>query len=274
MNVWIILLWGVLPYVTLVVLIGGTIWRYRYDQFGWTTRSSQVYESRLMKIASPLFHLGILVVLVGHIVGLVIPKAWTDALGVSEHLYHIMALGFGSIAGIATLVGLLMLIYRRRRVGTVFMATTANDKVMYVFLLGTIVIGVSATLIALSRGEEAHNYRLSISPWFRSIFLLHPEVEAMATAPLSFHIHVLMAMSLFMLWPFTRLVHAFTAPVHYLFRPYIVYRSRDTTPGRARTPITSRWDPVNSTDTTARRGHAMHGRGHAMHGRRHSEASH
>ena len=74
-----LLLWGVLPYVMVAVLVGGLIWRYRYDQFGWTTRSSQLYESRLLRIGSPLFHFGILVVIVGHVAGLVIPKAWTDA---------------------------------------------------------------------------------------------------------------------------------------------------------------------------------------------------
>ena len=66
------------------ILVGGTIWRYRYDQFGWTTRSSQLYESRLLRIGSPLFHFGILVVFVGHVGGLVIPKAWTDAVGISR----------------------------------------------------------------------------------------------------------------------------------------------------------------------------------------------
>ncbi|NED67018.1 respiratory nitrate reductase subunit gamma, partial [Streptomyces sp. SID10244] len=61
--------WGVLPYVTLLLLIGGTIWRYRYDKFGWTTRSSELYESRLLRIGSPLFHFGILVVIIGHAMG-------------------------------------------------------------------------------------------------------------------------------------------------------------------------------------------------------------
>ena len=69
-----ILLWGVLPYVALVVLIGGTIWRYRTDQFGWTTRSSQVYESKLLRIASPLFHYGLAAVFLGHVGGLLIPN--------------------------------------------------------------------------------------------------------------------------------------------------------------------------------------------------------
>ena len=67
------------------MLVGGTIWRYRYDKFGWTTRSSQLYESRLLRIGSPLFHFGILVVIVGHIGGLVIPESWTEAVGLTEH---------------------------------------------------------------------------------------------------------------------------------------------------------------------------------------------
>ena len=93
------LLWGVLPYVMMAVLVGGLIWRYRYDQFGWTTRSSQLYESRLLRIGSPLFHFGILVVIIGHIGGLVVPKSWTDAVGISEGMYHVNALALGGVAG-------------------------------------------------------------------------------------------------------------------------------------------------------------------------------
>ncbi len=97
--------WDVIPYVTLAILAVGTWWRYRYDKFGWTTRSSQLYESKLLRIGSPLFHFGILVVIVGHIIGLVIPQSWTDALGLSEHAYHVQALTLGTIAGVATLTG-------------------------------------------------------------------------------------------------------------------------------------------------------------------------
>ena len=107
-----VLLWGALPYVVLALIIGGSIWRYKYDQFGWTTRSSQLYESRILRIASPLFHFGILAVLAGHVMGLVIPRTWTDAVGINEHLYHIMALGIGTIAGVGTLVGIVLLIWR------------------------------------------------------------------------------------------------------------------------------------------------------------------
>jgi nitrate reductase gamma subunit len=242
------MLWGVLPYIMLAVLIGGTVWRYRYDQFGWTTRSSQLYESRLLRIGSPLFHFGILFVIVGHIGGLVVPMSWTDAVGVSEHVYHVNALLFGGIAGACTLVGIAILIYRRRTTGPVFMATTRNDKTMYVVLVLAIVLGLWTTLNSVGAGTETHNYRETVAPWFRSIFILQPDVHAMASAPASFKIHTLVGLLLFTIWPFTRLVHAFTAPLHYLFRPYIVYRSRDTgaTPGTARRR--RGWAPVGSRD--------------------------
>jgi nitrate reductase gamma subunit len=74
-------LWGVFPYIVALVFVGGLVWRYRYDQFGWTTRSSQLYESRLLKFASPLFHFALLAVFLGHVVGLIIPKALTDWIG-------------------------------------------------------------------------------------------------------------------------------------------------------------------------------------------------
>ena len=162
--------------------------------------------------------------------GLVIPKSWTDFAGVSEHMYHIMALTIGMFAGFGTLVGLALLIYRRRTTGPVFMATTNNDKMMYVLLVLALLAGIATTLISVFDNTVV-NYRETVSPWFRSIWILQPDVGAMAALSPSFKVHVLFAFALFIAWPFTRLIHAFTAPVHYLFRPYIVYRSRDDRPG-------------------------------------------
>ncbi|WP_327089505.1 respiratory nitrate reductase subunit gamma [Nonomuraea sp. NBC_01738] len=212
-------LWVVVPYVTLVVLIGGLIWRYRYDKFGWTTRSSQLYESRLLRVASPLFHYGLLFVIVGHVVGLLIPASWTAAVGLSDHGYHLLAVVFGGAAGLCVVVGLGLLIYRRRTNGPVFLATTNNDKLMFAVLGLAILAGLFATL-------TGGDYRATVSPWFRSIFTLKPNVDAMGDAPTSFKVHALVGMLLIILFPFSRLVHALSAPVGYLFRPYLVYRSR------------------------------------------------
>ncbi|GHG87099.1 respiratory nitrate reductase subunit gamma [Streptomyces lanatus] len=219
------LLWGVLPYVTFALLVAGLIWRHRYDRFGWTTRSSQIYESRLLNIASPAFHYGILFVLVGHLVGLFIPETWTHSLGVSEHTYHLFSLYGGTAAGVLTVAGIVLLIYRRRTNAPVFRATTANDKLMYLVLVAAIVMGMVAKLSHSS--GDGYDYRESIAPWARSLFTLQPDLDRMAGVPVLYEIHMVIGMVLIALVPYTRLVHMFSAPVQYLFRPYVVYRSRD-----------------------------------------------
>lgn len=221
-----IIWWVIVPYVCLAFFVLGHIWRYRYDKFGWTTRSSQLYESRLLRWGSPLFHFGILFVFLGHVMGLAIPKSWTEAVGVSQGMYHFLAVSVGAVAGFATIVGMAILIYRRRTVGPVFSATTPMDKAMYLVLAVVIVLGLLNTVVGNIISH--YDYREGVSIWFRGIFRfdLHPEL--MAAAPLSFQLHGLTAMGLFALWPFTRLVHVFSAPIGYLWRPYIVYRSKPT----------------------------------------------
>ncbi|HET7397659.1 MAG TPA: respiratory nitrate reductase subunit gamma [Intrasporangium sp.] len=227
-------LWVIVPYVCLAIFVVGHWWRYRYDKFGWTTRSSQLYESRLLRWGSPLFHFGMLGVVGGHVIGLLVPKAWTDAVGISEEAYHLVALVGGIIAGLATLVGLAILIYRRRTVGPVFSATTPMDKVMYAFLGTVIVLGIWNTIGANMLGIGAgpgFNYRDNVSLWFRGVFSGNPDPAFMTQVPLGFQLHALIACVLFALWPFTRLVHVFSAPLGYITRPYIVYRGRDERPG-------------------------------------------
>jgi nitrate reductase gamma subunit len=226
-------LWVIFPYICLAVFVVGHVWRYRYDKFGWTTRSSQLYESKLLRIGSPLFHFGMLGVILGHVMGLLLPQDWTDAVGLSHEAYHVLALAGGIPAGIAAVVGLAILVYRRRTVGPVFSATTVNDKVMYAVLGTVIVLGMWNTIAGslFTIGGE-YNYRDGVSPWFRQIFWFQPDASLMAAAPLGFKLHAFLAFLLFAMWPFTRLVHVFSAPVGYFTRPYIVYRSRDERPGR------------------------------------------
>ncbi len=239
-----LVLWVIVPYVCIAVFIGGHVWRYRYDKFGWTTRSSQLYERRLLRWASPLFHFGILAALGGHVLGLLVPESWTDAAGVSETAYHAVSLTLGTVAGVGTVLGMALLIYRRRTVGPVFSATTRNDKFMYVFLATTIVLGLLTTVLTNLTGHP-HNYRETVAPYFRSIFSFQPKPELMSEAPLGFQLHVMSAWLLFAIWPFTRLVHVFSAPLGYLTRPYIVYRSRQYTAGTR--PARRGWEPVGSS---------------------------
>jgi nitrate reductase gamma subunit len=236
------LLWVVVPYVCLAVFAVGHWWRYRYDKFGWTTRSSQLYENRLLRLGSPLFHFGLLFVFMGHVMGLGVPESWTEKAGISEGMYHAAAVGVGSVAGVCTVVGMAILIYRRRTVGPVFSATTRMDKAMYAVLATVIVLGLVNTTIANLVGD--YDYRKGVSIWFRGIFRLDPHPALMAAAPIGFKLHGLAAFALFALWPFTRLVHVFSAPLGYLTRPYIVYRSRDDDLG-SRKPKRG-WERVGS----------------------------
>jgi nitrate reductase gamma subunit len=228
-----VFLWVIVPYLCLATFVVGHFWRYRYDKFGWTTRSSQLYEDRLLRLGSPLFHFGMLGVVGGHVLGLLVPQSWTDALGISHEAYHVVAVIGGLVAGLMAVVGMAILIYRRRTVGPVFSATTRNDKAMYVLLIGTIVLGLGTTVLGNLTGHP-HNYRETVSPWFRSIFTFQPDTDLILAAPIGFQLHVLAAWALFAFWPFSRLVHVFSAPLGYLTRPYIVYRSRDPQPGARR----------------------------------------
>ncbi|MEW2287531.1 respiratory nitrate reductase subunit gamma [Streptomyces sp. NPDC047841] len=219
-------LWGVLPYLTAVLSVTGTAWRYRYDRFGFTTRSSQLHESRLLRLGGPLFHYGLFLVAAGHVIGLLVPEWLTERVHVQESLYHANALFVGGLAGLATLTGLAVLLFRRLRVLPVRAATSRSDRLVYPLLAAVLLAGLTATATTLR--PHPYDYRRGVSIWFRSLFTLDPNVPAMAHAPLVYQVHALLAMALFAVWPFTRLVHAFTAPVGYLFRPYVVYRSRGT----------------------------------------------
>jgi len=234
-------LWVIVPYVAIALFVGGHVWRYRYDKFGWTTRSSQLYENRLLRLGSPLFHWGILLVALGHVGGLLIPESVTEDAGISEDAYHAAAVSLGTISGIMTLSGIAILIYRRRTTGPVFSATTRNDKAMYVLLVATLLAGLTTTVLGNLTGHP-HDYRQTVSPYFRSVFYLHPDVDKIVSAPIGFKIHVVLAWILFASWPFTRLVHVFSAPLGYLTRPYVVYRSR--TDGRGTRPTRRGWEPV------------------------------
>jgi nitrate reductase gamma subunit len=226
-----IALWGVLPYLVLALLISGTAWRYRYDRFGFTTHSSQLHEHRLLRIGSPLFHYGLLFVVAGHVTGLLIPESFTEAVHIHEWLYHLNAMAVGGTAGLATLAGMGLLIFRRLSTPAVRHGTLPSDRILHPLLTAVLIAGLAAT--ASTTGAHPYDYRLGVAVWFRSLAALDPDVPAMAHAPLVYQVHALLGMALFLLWPFSRLVHAFTAPAGYLFRPYVVYRSRS---GRAAAP--------------------------------------
>ncbi|KUL50901.1 respiratory nitrate reductase subunit gamma [Streptomyces sp. NRRL S-1521] len=226
-----LLLWVAVPYICLAVFAVGHVWRYRQDQFGWTSRTSQLLEHRWLRFGGPLFHIGAFMVIAGHVVGLAVPGSWTEAAGVSEHVYHTTAVWAGSVAGLAMVAGLGMLCARRLLTRSIRLATDRSDKLLFPLLAATVVLGIAATAAHNVFGP-GYDYRSTVSVWFRGLFALQPRPEAVSGAPLLFRLHALSACLLFAAWPFTRLVHVWSAPVGYLVRPYLVYRRRSAAAGR------------------------------------------
>lgn len=222
-----IFLWVVIPYVTITIFVVGHVWRYRRDQFGWTSRSTQLLERRLLKWGSPLFHYGALAAIGGHVLGILIPKSATLALGIREHAYHLISAVAGVIAGATALLGLSILIYRRARVRRVSVTTSYVDLAVYTLLFATIALGMADTVFHNALGSgNGYDYRHTVAIWFRGVFAFQDHAALMASVPLLYQIHVLSAWLIFALWPFSRLVHAWSIPLQYIGRPYILYRRR------------------------------------------------
>lgn len=219
-----LLLWGVFPYIVLTVFILGHIYRYQKDQFGWTTKSSEFLEKKRLRIGSLLFHWGLLFVVGGHVIGLIIPVGFYNALGITEHQYHLVALVFGLPAGIAAFAGIILLTYRRISVKRIKATTSPSDWAALVFVLLAILTG----LIATSFNVDAHgfDYRTTIAPWLRGLFIFNVQPELMQSVPIWFKIHIYCTFALYVAWPFTRLVHAFSFPLRYLRRSYVIYKKR------------------------------------------------
>ncbi|WP_342388470.1 respiratory nitrate reductase subunit gamma [Salinicoccus bachuensis] len=216
-------LWVIFPYLCVAVFVVGHIWRYRIDQFGWTAKSSEFIEKKQLMIGSILFHFSVIPVFFGHLVGLLIPARWLEAIGVTEHLYHIGAVYVGGFFGIVMLLGMIILTFRRITKRSVRRLSSASDIMVNFLLLFITFIGVYATLVTNAVVTD-FDYRASISVWLRGLLIFSPDANLMTDVPLTFKIHVITGFLIFALWPATRLVHAWSLPFNYVGRSYVVYR--------------------------------------------------
>ena len=219
--------WAALPYIAFTILIFGTAYRYWTGERGWSTKSSEFLAKKSLRVPIWLFHLGLLMAFGGHVIGILIPKALTDGVGISEHLYHIIALSGGIPAGILFLGGFFMLMRRRFDTPRMKVNTSTSDGVIYFVMFLTLITGFGGTLLnAVGLLGDEFNYRECISPWFRSVLAMSPDVSLMSDAPIIFKCHVLLAMLTMILFPFTRLVHCLSFPFEYFGRSAIVYRRK------------------------------------------------
>ncbi|HSP22963.1 MAG TPA: respiratory nitrate reductase subunit gamma [Planococcus sp. (in: firmicutes)] len=221
-------IWVVFPYLCMAIFIFGHIYRYKVDKFHWTAKSSEFIEKKQLMIGSLLFHLGIIPVIFGHIGGLAIPISWMNAMGVNDHMYHIGAIYIGGFFGFVTLIGMIILTFRRFTISSVRKLSSFSDLAVNSLLLFIVFIGMYATLVT-NVVQPDFDYRMTVSVWFRDLFLFKANPAIMANVPLSFKIHVLTGFAIFAFWPFSRLVHVWSVPLNYAGRSYILYRRHKPT---------------------------------------------
>ncbi|MGB9802341.1 respiratory nitrate reductase subunit gamma [Desulfofundulus sp.] len=219
------LLWLIYPYVVLTIFIVGSVYRYNTDQYGWTSRSSEILEKQILKWGSTLFHWGIVFVLLGHFGGLLIPLYVHRWLGISDELYHLVAAVAGGTAGLVACGGVIVLLLRRLNVTRVRVNSNTGDMVAILLLVIVVLSGMSGTCWNALH-HFPFEYRTTVGPWLRGILLLHPDPSLMKGIPVIFKIHVAAILSFLAVWPFTRLVHVFSLPIIYLFRSPVIYRRR------------------------------------------------
>jgi nitrate reductase gamma subunit len=231
MSVWLnTAVYGWYPYVCATVFLLGSLIRFDTSQYTWRSGSSQLLRRRQMMIGSNLFHIGILVIFAGHVVGLLTPIAVFDALGISHAFKQILAMSVGGVAGLMCLAGAVMLAHRRLTDPRIRANSAFGD--IAIILLLTVQVSLGLATIPISAGHLDGLEMVKFMTWAQGIVTLQPQsASAIADVYWIFKVHLFLGMTLFLVFPFTRLVHVWSAPVWYLGRPgYQIVRTRRPTP--------------------------------------------
>ena len=218
---------GVYPYIALTVFIVGSWIRYDNEQYTWKTDSSLLLSKRYMWVASTLFHVGILAIFGGHFAGLVLPHALWIALGVSDLDHQWLAIVAGSVFGTMCLIGGSILWLRRMFNARVRAASRTMDVFIISWLMITLLMGLSTLPVSVGHANHGDpGVMLALSGWVQSVLTLNPQPALLdAVAPV-FRLHMFFGMTVFLLFPFSRLVHIWTAPISYLGRAYQIVRTK------------------------------------------------
>jgi len=222
MQGWLTFWFAYYPYICLTVMVFGIIGRYLYAPESWNSHSTEIMEKRWLRIGAPLFHVGVLLALAGHLAGLLFPDVvWEKLLGSSQR-HDDIAMFVGKFVAIFMLVGLVILVARKFVFQRVMKVAPLSDYLIALLFFINIVTGMYQVFIL-----EAPMFDL-MGPWLRGLLTFQPDPSYMDAGPFFMKVHVVSAFTLFALIPFSRLVHFFSLPFTYAVRPYIVYRKRET----------------------------------------------
>jgi nitrate reductase gamma subunit len=220
-------LYGVYPYIALSVFLLGSILRFDREQYTWKSDSSQLLSKTNMRVASNLFHIGIIAIFFGHAVGLLTPHSVFTGLGVSDMTHQMIAIWAGSIFGTLCLIGGAMLWLRRMFNTRVSATSRGSDKFILSWLLITLLLGLSTIPVSVGHANEGNpGVMIALAEWAQSIAYLRPNPALLAEVDTIFKVHLFFGMTVFLVFPFTRMVHVWSAPFGYLGRPYQIVRSK------------------------------------------------
>lgn len=228
---------GWYPYFCLTVFIVGSWWRFDREQYTWRSGSSQLLRRRQLFWGSNLFHIGILIIFLGHFVGLLTPIWIFDAIGVSHGAKQMLAIVAGGIAGIACLVGIALLTQRRLFDPRIRQTSSTGDIAILLLLFAQLLLGLAT--IPVSLGHLDGNEMVKFMNWAQGILTLQPGVAGLvAEVNPIFKLHLFLGMTIFLVFPFTRLVHIWSAPIWYLGRSsYQIVRTSSRTKRRSARPV-------------------------------------
>lgn len=221
---------GIYPYIALSVAIFGSIARYERDPFTWKSSSSQLLRRKQLIVGSVLFHVGVLVIFFGHLIGLLTPIQVFDALGISHGAKQLLAVVAGGIAGVMALVGGGMLFHRRWTDPRIRKTSSFADIAILAMLLAQLVLGVGTIFVSLQHldGHEMTKFMA----WAQGIWTFDGQAASyIADVHWLFKMHLFLGLTIFLVFPFTRLVHMLSVPLRYFTRPgYQIVRSRRQEP--------------------------------------------
>ena len=218
---------GIYPYIALAIFLLGSLIRFDREQYTWKSDSSQLLHRGSLRFGNILFHIGIIGLFFGHGVGLLTPIWVWDTLGVSHSAKQIFAMAAGGLMGSLCLIGLLTLLVRRFSNDRLRAVTTFKDKVVMLWILVTLLVGLSTIFVSASH-TDGHMMTLFMQ-WAQHIVTFRGDAAGfIADAPPLFKLHLFLGMSVFVIFPFTRLVHVWSgfASVGYLSRAYQLVRPR------------------------------------------------
>lgn len=220
------LMFGYYPYLALAVFFIGSLLRFDREQYTWKSDSSQLLRRGQLRWGSNLFHIGILGIFFGHLIGLLTPVPVWHALGVSAPAKQMLAIVAGGIAGVLCLLGLLLLLHRRLTEPRVRVTSRPMD-ILVLLLLAQLVLGLLSITVSWAHLDGAEMLRFM--EWAQRIVTFRAgAADLIAGAAPVFKLHIALGLTIFLIFPFTRLVHIWSgfATLYYLIRPYQIVRQR------------------------------------------------